>query len=109
MATFHGLHIYEILENGNLLTGVFINTTKYSDIDSEIARKKDYDDKGVGGKYECRYINTSDPDTVTHCTLEITKHNEVYEFVWTENGTIVYEGIGMKVGNNHIAVSYTKS
>lgn len=114
MATFHGLQIYEILENGNLLIGPFINTPKDLsaqppyEIDSEIARKRVFDDKGVGGVYECRYIETTPgPLVVTHCTLEITKQNEVYEFVWSENNIPIFKGISMKVGNDHIAVTYS--
>lgn len=115
MSTFHGLQIYEILENGNLLIGPFINTPKLSrpqplyDIDNEIARKKEYDDAGVEGQYTCRYIQTTpSPNTVIHCDLKITKHREVYEFEWsTPKDGIFFKGIGMKVGHSHVAVSYT--
>lgn len=113
MATFHGLVVYEILENGNLLNGVYTNNKGTHplppyDIDNEIARKEVYDDKGVEGVYISRYIETiPDPRLVTHCTLKITKYNEVYEFEWIDKGVAFYKGIGMKVANNHIAVSYT--
>jgi hypothetical protein len=116
MATFHGLGIYEILENGNLLNGVYTNTNSSKgahiphpyDIDNEIARKEEYNNKGVGGTYVAKYIETTpNPNKVTHCTLEITKQNEVYEFEWRDASGVFFTGIGMKVGNNHIAVSYS--
>jgi hypothetical protein len=115
MAVFHGIIIYEILENGNLLNGVYTNTHKGSrkqpppyDIDNEIARKKVCDDKGVIGEYASRYIETTpDPKVVTHCTLTIAKHDEVLQFDWSDENGIFYKGIGMRVGPSHIAVSYT--
>ena len=117
MSTFHGLIIYEITDNGNLLTGRYTNTGDGSqtrppyDIDSEIARKdpKDpYYNKGIEGAYTSRYTQTyPDPNIVTPCTLDITKYGEVYEFVWSDSIGPFFKGIGMKVDDNHIVVSYS--
>jgi hypothetical protein len=114
MATFHGLIIYEVSDNGNLLTGRYINTPKDSraqppyDIDSEIARKQVPDNIGVEGIYDSRYIQTTpDPRIVTPCILVVTKHNEVYEFVWSDENGPFFKGIGMEVDDRHIAVSYS--
>ncbi|MEO6520183.1 MAG: hypothetical protein ABIN91_00770 [Mucilaginibacter sp.] len=63
MSIFHGIQVYEILENGNLLNAIYTNTGllkknslspgNHYCIDSEIARKKMNDNKGVDGDYEC--------------------------------------------------------
>ena len=113
---FIGIEVYEILENGNLLNGVYTNkgllvNGRYA-VDNEIARKTIPDTLGVVGLYDCRYIETIlDPNVVTSCILQISKVDDVvYQFEWTENGpgtTPYFQGLGLMVGNNHIAVSYT--
>lgn len=112
MATFHGIQVYEILENGNLLNAVYTNSGLLSSghyyIDNEIARKQFYDNAGVNGHYDCRYIETH-TNNVTLCHLEIIKYNETYKFIWSENGTPSWTGIGLMAGNRHIAVSYIKA
>jgi hypothetical protein len=119
----HGIAVYEVLENGNLLNGIYANTDGlpkiHYDIDNEIARKDPKDplslyNTGVQGLYKCRYIETVPthgvaPLSVTPCSLTITPCNEVYEFVWSDTGGPFFKGIGFKVGNNHIAVSYTNA
>lgn len=112
MATFHGIEVYEILENGNVLNAIYTNTGLLSSgqyaIDNEIARKVTFDNSGVFGTYNARYIETvPNPNVVTHCVLEITRRNEVFEFTWSTGSGIIWLGIGLRVGNNHIAVSYT--
>jgi len=117
MAAFNGIQVYEILENGNLLNGIYTNTglskkllgsNDYC-IDIEIARKTN-DGKGVEGNYECKYIETNmQTNTVsaTLCYLEISKHNDVYEFNWRDqNQHLTWTGIGLMADTNHIAVSY---
>jgi hypothetical protein len=114
---FHGIVVYEILENGQLLNGVYTNTytpssPKY-EIDNEIARKivdreqGEQFTKDLMGNYTCRFIETSDPDIVKHCLLTIKKVQEIYEFDWVVKNRSIFSGIGVRVGNNHIAVSYT--
>jgi hypothetical protein len=112
MAAFNGIQVYEILENGNLLNGIYTNTKlllkngKDYHIDSEIARKQLTDNKGVDGVYDCRYIESNN-DSVTHCELEISKHNDVYEFKWRDqNKNLIWTGLGLMAGTTHIAVSY---
>jgi len=111
MATFHGIQVYEILEDGNLLNGVYTNTGLLRmgnyDVDNEIARKKVYDDKGIDGQYDCRYIETNNK-SVENCELQITKRQGGYDFIWRKKGKTIYSGIGLMSGNNHIAVSYIK-
>jgi hypothetical protein len=121
MGAFHGIQVYEILENGNLLNAIYTNTglvdpknTSY-DIDSEIARKKKGNNSnGVEGYYDCRYIESYD-NSVTKCDLEIrkhiseynSKHNGIYIFTWKKlDNTILWTGIGLMVGTTHISVSY---
>lgn len=111
MAVFHGIQVYEILDNGNLLQAVYTNnglanTTGYG-IDSEIARKITYDNNGVEGSYNCRYIETiNSSSSVTSCVLEIKKVNGVYEFFWRQGSKLIWEGLGLMAGTSHISVSY---
>ncbi len=113
----HGLIIYEISDNGNLLTGRCTATKKTTgrpsyEIDSEIAQKQKPDNDGVKGIYDSRYIETTpDPERVTPCTLEIKEKNKgIYEFVWRDDkGGSFFEGIGMDVDDRHIAVSCTNA
>lgn len=116
MATFYGIIAYEILENGNLLNGVYTNNQLRApnnnsyNIDSEIARKIPNDNNTLEGNYDCRYIETiltPFSDSLVHCKLAITRMNEVYEFRWTSPTRLNWVGIGLRAGNNHIAVSYT--
>ena len=112
MSVFHGIQVYEILENGNLLNAIYTNTGLFNNgvpfIDNEIARKKTHDNKGVGGLYDCRYIETNESQ-VTSCDLEILKYGAVYTFKWTDKqGGLKWEGLGLMAGPNHISVSYVK-
>lgn len=113
MAAFHGIQVYEILDNGNLLHAIYTNTglannTGYG-IDSEIARKINYDNNGVEGQYNCRYIETiNSSSSVTSCILEINKVNGVYKFFWSQRGKLIWEGLGLMAGTTHISVSYVE-
>lgn len=109
--TFHGIIVYEILDNGNILNGIYSNTEnvdkKYFEIDNEIARKEDTGDTDIIGVYQARYIQSSTPKTVIHCTLEIIKNGPVYSFKWIDKkGKLIFSGLGIKTNNNQIAVSY---
>jgi len=126
MSGFHGIQVYEILENGNLLNGIYTNenllktkvdgddskslngdTSKENDyyIDIEIARKIDYNDKGIEGSYDCRYIESTN-NLTTHCNLEISNCNGVYKFTWSNLNGQNWVGLGLMAGTTHIAVSY---
>lgn len=105
MATFHGIQIYEILDNGNLLHAVYTNTGLLKgEIDSEIARKVKYDNKGVHGDYVCRYIETNN-SSVIDCILNIKVNDGIYDFTWRVNKQVKWKGIGL-INGNHISVSY---
>jgi hypothetical protein len=110
--TKHGIQVYEILNNGNTLSGHYTNTrlldkNRYF-IENEIARKKVFDDHGVEGEYSSVYTESIPVSRVVKCTLLITKRHDVYEFVWKDlDGVIIHEGLGMRVGNDHIAVAYS--
>jgi len=114
-AQFYGLCVYEIIENGNVLNGIYTNNGLLTGggyaIDNEIARKENFDDAGIGGTYKCRYIETTSPTTVTHCLLKIVRTGEGYEFTWVYDlpgEETIWKGIGLRAGNNHIAVTYSK-
>ncbi len=115
----HGIVVYEIHDNGNLLNGIYTNigllvpgsSPHHYNVDNEIARKSSSDpcyNNGVRGIYACRFIETiPDPRIVSPCILTISKCGEVYEFKWTDAANKpLFEGIGMMVGDRHIAVSY---
>jgi len=104
MAKFHGIEVYEILDNGNLLNGIYSYTDHYI-VQNEIAKKIEPRDSGIIGTYNARYIETGNP-TVTDCILEIAANGEAFEFKWTQNGTTIWTGIGLMAGENHIAVAY---
>jgi len=106
MAKFHGIQIYEILENGNLLNAIYTNTGNNYDIDNEIATKTKSLNNGIVGTYDVRYIESGNP-SVTDCILEISKKGQAYEFVWEKNGTPIWKGIGLMAGSNYVAVSYS--
>jgi len=118
MAPFNGIQVYEILENGNLLNGIYTNTKLLSNndkddskdyhIDSEIAIKDLYDSKGVEGLYVCRYIESNN-GLVTRCELKISKYNGVYEFTWSNGNGQSWTGLGLMAGTTHIAVSYDEA
>jgi hypothetical protein len=106
MGAFHGIQVYEILENGNLLNAILTYTADYA-INNEIAIKKQYDDKGVEGLYDCRFIETN-KTSVIHCDLEIKMHKRVYVFTWKIGSELIWEGVGLMAGTTHISVSYVK-
>ncbi|WP_295795648.1 hypothetical protein [Mucilaginibacter sp.] len=111
MTAFNGIQVYEILENGNLLNGIYTNTKLQLKngidyhIDIEIARKQHTDNEGVKGDYNCRYIESNNA-LVTDCKLKILKHNGVYEFTWSDENGAFWKGLGLMAGTTHIAVSY---
>ena len=116
----HGIEIYEILDSGNILNGIYTNTGSRTpndyQIDNEIARKDiqdlSYNNGRIDGTYlHNRYIALSDPQIVTHCILTVTRHGEAFDFEWVDLNkatNTLWKGIGLMVGNNHVAVSYSK-
>lgn len=114
MTPLHGIQVFEILENGNLLNGIYTNNMLGNAnngfaIDNEIARKKIYDNHYLSGNYDTRFIEHNNK-AVIHYDLTITPHEGVYVFEWHDkNGALIWEGIGLKAGNNHVAVSYSRS
>lgn len=111
MAVFSGIQVYEILDNGNRLEGIYTNREILGHIyntDTEIAIKKTPDNKGVEGIYDCTY-NESYNNSVTKCDLVISKRNSVYVFTWRDNqNNPIWEGLGLMSGTTHISVSYDK-
>ena len=107
----HGIQVYEILANGNTLNGTYTNTrlldkNRYY-LENEIARKIVPDEHGVEGEYSSIYTESLPTQRTVKCSLSITKRHNVYEFVWKDlDGVVIHEGIGLKVGKDHIAVSY---
>jgi hypothetical protein len=114
MHPFHGIIVYEILEDGNLLNAIYTNTglldptlNQYH-IDNEIARRTPFNDEPIGGIYRCRYIEHKN-SKVTEGELRIKPRDEVYECEWWCKGQQDWVGIGLRAGKRHLAVSYVKS
>lgn len=113
MAKFHGVQIFEILDNGNLLSGVYTNSGAIVGaaftFGNEIMRKAKRDDKGPEGSYEGRYLETDEKNlTAVPCTLEIIRRGSAYKLIWRSENKIIFNGIGLLVGDQHLAISYTK-
>jgi hypothetical protein len=108
MATNYGLEVFEILDNGDLLNAIYTDSSfiyeKGYIICNEIASKIKPDGKGIEGQYNCKFIEMS-VAPVQHCTLTITKKGFAYKFEWNSDQR-QFEGIGLMVGTNRIAVSY---
>jgi len=112
MSSFHGIIVFEILDNGNvlILNGIYATSDDFK-ISNEIAKREiiEGDKKDIVGNYESRYIETlGEPDKAINCLLKIDKTpgKEVYEFEWTNNEELHQIGIGIKINSNRIAVSY---
>jgi hypothetical protein len=116
MAAFHGIQVYEILDNGNQLNGVYTNTELSLKnggyiVDSEFARKKPHCSNGLEGVYDCKFIETdvdTDEVSATLCELKIVYQKGIYEFTWSKGNKPIYNGLGLMSGTTHIAVSYVK-
>lgn len=112
--TFHGIITYEILENGNILNGIYTNTDDTVNetffIDNEIAQRtvttENTTPGDIGGDYECRFIESSNKKKSTDCKLTIKKHGAVYKFDWQIGDKHIFNGIGIKIAGERIAVSY---
>jgi len=107
MTKFIGVVVYEILPDG-CLNGVYANNgvDAKNKIFNEIARKKKKteNDDGIPGCYACSYIDIG--NSVHICDLEISNNNGQYTFIWKENETLKWEGIGWRTRDNQITVSY---
>jgi hypothetical protein len=107
-----GIVVYEIIDNGRILNGIFTNNNyqndpRQFDITNEIAVKNI---DGIAGNYSGTYTIEHDNTKATH-RLEISRSventNSVYIFIWRDNSdNVICRGIGLNAGNNHIAVSY---
>jgi len=110
MAAKHGIQVYEILDNGRVLNGIYTNSGLIDingyQIDNEIATKTDTDKKGIEGDYKCRFIE-KDNSSVKTCNLSIAKKGYAYEFKWKVDD-VGFEGIGLMVGKDHIAISFVE-
>jgi hypothetical protein len=105
---FHSIIVYEIINNGDILNGIFTanDKPKYL-IYNEIATKISGIANRPIGKYNLRF---TDINGVSEGEMEITYSNGVYEFLQVVyDGTTVickFRGLGFKSGNNHLSFSY---
>lgn len=109
MDPFHGIIVYEIIDNGEMLilNGIYTTTDDF-EISNEIAKKTPGNDKeDIVGDYKSRYIETvGEPKKVINCNLKITKNIEAYKFEWTNDEGLHQIGIGIKINSKQVAVSY---
>ena len=107
MYKYHGIAVYEIIDNGRMLSGISTNNTitLITTIRSDIAIKQHGDPLDtIAGKYDTHVMDIeNNKEVVVPCGLVITLVGSVYHFVWEDK----WKGIGIKAGNNHIAVSYS--
>jgi len=110
MPQHHGIQVYEILEKGNVLNGICTRTDgnpkSHYGIDNEIAIKQTPDDRGVEGKYNCRFMQSSGDPKIIDCTVEINFVGSVYECRWYDDNKVHFTGIGLMMDNKYLAVSY---
>jgi hypothetical protein len=118
MDNFLGIVVYEIIENASkiILNGIYTNNgdggkhDRMCEINNEIAIKNVHpilENDILLGDYELRYIDTR----LVNGKLIIKKNNEVYFLEWWVNikkkPVKLFEGMGIKAGKNHLAVSYS--
>ena len=102
MYNYHGIAVYEIIDNGKMLSGICVNNdSNPAIIGSDIAIWKSGDIE-TKETYELCTMYEKNKNLV-NCTLVVTKKNNIYEFIWDD----YWKGIGLKAGNNRIAVSYS--
>lgn len=113
---FHGVVIYDIIMNANVLVlnGVYSNvgspkaTYLAFKIHNEIAKRiikneTDIQDEDILiGKYDMRYIDSELVDG----KLIIRRKEEVYELEWLVEDKLLFKGIGLMSGDDRLAVSY---
>ena len=114
-----GIVVYEITYSADtiVLNGIYMNDGDGGQFDrpytinNEIAKRKilDSNDRfNLVGIYTIRYIDS----ILHHGDLDIAIENEGYVLIWrvfeNNNSTpkIVFKGMGIKAGENHLAVSY---
>ncbi len=107
MNEVNGIIVYQIQTGGNLMAQ-WANRGD-NRIYTEMAIKRDGRTDSVTGTYNCAFFENNSLD-LTECILIIRSANNIYEFEWragrTENGTLIYRGIGLDTSENQIAVSY---
>ncbi len=108
---FHGVIVYEIVDNGNILKGIYTNThLGYShQIMNEVVKSTSVEGDCLLGTYSCSFMEKR--QKTLRGELEIQKKNEVYELLWKIEGRDkslldTFKGVGLKAGNGHLAVSY---
>ena len=101
-AKFNGIALYDIQMNG-CLNGVYTNTGACGEICNEINKKKKSSTSAadtIVGEYDCLYFDQQGELTIT----KPSKDN-VYHFSWDIDGQ-QHEGVGYKMNDRQIAVSY---
>jgi len=101
----NGIIKYNIIDEGCLI-GIFTNT-HIEQIYPEMA-KKIINSEGLAGKYNCEYLA---PDKMHDCKLHIKgdkKNEKIFRFKWFDGSSVkpFNEGIGMKIDDKTIIVSY---
>jgi len=104
---YHGIAVYEIIDNGRILSGISANNSLSPTlILSDIAIKQGGQSLDtLSGKYDACVMDVeNNKEVVVRCELTITlRPDNTYNFVWRDR----WEGIGFKSGNNHVSVSYS--
>ncbi len=110
MADFFGIVLYDIEKNG-CGNGVFTNTPNDGKIFNEIIQKIDrYNDSTdcVVGDYRAMWFDVNNGKEY-NCVLKVRLKagcNSTYIFQWKKGSKTTFEGVGYKMNDRQIAVSY---
>jgi len=102
-----GIVLYEIELNG-CLNGVYTNDGCDGLIYNEIATKHSpFENDDIAGTYDCSYFE--DNNMRKDVELSITRKKKkarIFDFKWSMKGRVLFEGIGFKMNNRQVAVTY---
>lgn len=102
---FWGIVIYERKGDGTLY-GTWKNNRLLNDsILGEIARKNDKN-PAIEGAYTVSWIDEINQAHIGTIMIDQIENNTALSFIWQENDTEVFRGMGMLIGLNRIAVTY---
>jgi len=116
MPALQGIVVYEIIDNGKLLNGIYTNNGGYAliknqrlDVINEIAIWKDVPNENpLTETYE---LSINNGDVILNGIMEIEARGAVYflrQSIKNKANILspTFEGFGFKSGNNHMSFTY---
>ena len=109
MPTFHGIVVYEIIDGGKILNGIYTNNEGNSlkvnydfSISNEIAIRIDSESPLID-RYE---LSINNVDSILTGQMDIERRGVVYILRQTIDGKPAFEGFGFRSGIKHFSFSY---